>query len=198
MTNARQSRRPIHVRTLSITQNVTLDGCVEMITDWFHPQAQGQPDMDDVQEENQRAAARCDAMLLGRRTFEDFRAYWPEQTDDTTGITDELNRLQKYVVSSTMTDPGWQNSTILTGDAVEEARRLKAMDGLEIDVTGSITLCHALLDGGVVDEIRLWTYPVVQGRGRRLFPDGFETDGLELLDARSFRAGIVLTTYAVR
>jgi dihydrofolate reductase len=186
------------VRTLSITQNVTVDGCVEMITDWFHPQDQGRADMSDVQEENQRAAAGCDAMLLGRRTFEDFRGYWPQQTDDTTGITEELNRLQKYVVSSTLTDPGWQNSTILTGDPVEEARRLKGLDGLEIDVTGSIRLCHALLEGGVVDEVRLWTYPVVQGRGRRLFPEGFETDRLELLDAKSFRAGIVLTTYAVR
>jgi dihydrofolate reductase len=185
------------MRTLTITQNVTLDGCVEMITDWFDPQDQGRADMDDVQEENQRAAAACDAMLLGRRTFEDFRAYWPHRTDDTTGITEELNRLQKYVVSSTLTDPGWQNSTILTGDPVEEARRLKAMDGLEIDVTGSISLCHALLGGGVVDEVRLWTYPVVQGRGRRLFPDGFQLDRLRLLDARSFRSGIVLTTYAV-
>ena len=185
------------MRTLAITQNVTLDGRIEMLTDWFHPQDQGRADMGDVHEENQRAAAACDAMLLGRCTFEDFRAYWPHQTDDTTGVTDELNRIQKYVVSSTMTDPEWQNSTVLTGDPVEEARRIKALDGLDIDVTGSIRLAHALLEGGVVDELRLWTYPVVQGRGRRLFPDGFETDQLRLVDSRSFRSGIVLTTYAL-
>jgi dihydrofolate reductase len=185
------------VRRLAITQNATLDGSIEMLTDWFDPQGAGQQDMSDVQEVLQEQAAECDAMLLGRETFEDFRSYWPHQTDDTTGVTEELNRLQKYVVSSTMTDPGWQNSTVLSGDPVEEARRLKEGDGGLIDVTGSITLCHALLAGGVVDELRLFTYPVVQGRGRRLFPDGFATDQVRLQECRGFRSGIVLSTYTL-
>ena len=184
------------MRDLIVTQNITLDGVIEATEGWFDP-AGGEDDVSDLERALRKQREAADALLLGRVTFEQMRGYWPLQTDDTTGITEELNRLQKYVVSATLTDPGWQNSTILTGDPVEEARRLKAMDGLEIDVTGSITLCHALLEGGVVDEVRLWTYPVVQGRGRRLFPDGFQLDRVKLLDARSFRSGIVLTTYAV-
>ncbi len=74
---------------------------------------------------------------------------------------------------------------------------LKQGSGADIVLTGSITLGHSLLEAGLVDEVRLFTYPVVQGRGRRLFPDGFRLDRLRLLEARAFRSGIVLTTYAV-
>jgi dihydrofolate reductase len=183
------------MRTLAITQNITLDGAIEMLGDWFDPQGQGRVDMSDVAEANLEQSQASDALLLGRRTFEDFRSYWPHQTDDTTGVTEELNRIHKYVVSSTMTDPEWQNSTVLTGDPVDEARALKDTEGLDIVVTGSISLTHALLAGGVVDELRLWTYPVVQGGGRTLFPDGFSIDRLGLRECRSFRSGITLTTY---
>jgi len=92
----------------------------------------------------------------------------------------------KYVVSATMTDPEWQNSTVLSGDIVEQVRSLKEQPGKDIVVTGSIRLCHALIEAGLVDEYRLFVYPVVQGRGRRLFPDGFELPALSLLDAKSF------------
>lgn len=186
------------MRTLAITQNATLDGAVEMLTDWFDPQGQGRGDRTDVAEANREQSERSDALLLGRRTFLDFRGYWPAQREhDTTGVSEELDRIQKYVVSSTLDDPGWQHSTVLTGDPVAEAQRLKEQPGRDIVCTGSITLSHALLAGGVVDEVRLWTHPAVQGRGRRLFPDGFERDRLELRECRAFRSGIVLTTYAV-
>ena len=85
---------------------------------------------------------------------------------------------------------------MLSGDPVEQVRSLKEGDGKDIVVTGSIKLCHTLVEAGLVDEFRLFTYPVVQGRGRRLFPDGYTVERLQLLDARSFRSGIVLTTYA--
>ena len=85
---------------------------------------------------------------------------------------------------------------MLSGDPVEQVRSLKEGDGKDIVVTGSIRLCHLLVEAGLVDEFRLITYPVVQGRGRRLFPDGYTIERLQLLDARSFRSGIVLTTYA--
>ncbi|WP_240653874.1 hypothetical protein [Streptomyces sp. AcE210] len=80
------------MRTLAITQNVTVDGCVEMLTDWFEPQAQGTADMADVLEEGRRQDSESDALLVGRRTFEDFRGYWPGLTDDTTGVSDYLNQ----------------------------------------------------------------------------------------------------------
>ena len=147
------------MRTLVITQNITLDGSIEMLDDWFDPQAQD----DDLLAELHRQDAESDALLLGRRTFEDFRGYWPAQTDDTTGVTDYLNTVAKYVVSSTIDDPGWANSTVLAGDPVEQVRELKTRPGRDIVVTGSITLTHALVSAGVVDEYRLFVYPVVQG-----------------------------------
>jgi dihydrofolate reductase len=131
-----------------------------------------------------------------RRTFEDLRGYWPELSEDPTGISDYLNRVQKYVVSSTMTDPQWQNSTVLSGHPVEEVRALKEQPGQHIVVTGSITLCHSLISASVVDEYRLFVYPVVQGRGRRLFPEGFECPELTLVEAKAFRGGITYSRYA--
>jgi dihydrofolate reductase len=184
------------LRKLIMTQNVTLDGAIEMLGDWFSPQGQAEVDNSDLLEELHRHDDEADALLLGRQTFEDFRGYWPHQTDDATGITERLNQMQKYVVSSTMTDPEWQNSQILSGDPIEQVRALKAGPGRDISLTGSITLCHALIEAGLVDEYRLFTYPVVQGRGRRLFPDGYELPRLRLLDARGFRGGVALTSYA--
>jgi dihydrofolate reductase len=182
------------VRTLAITQNVTADGAVEMLGDWFDPTAEDR----QVTEAMNRFTERGDALLLGRRTFEDFRGFWPKQTDDHTGITDELNRVQKYVVSSTMTDPKWQNSTILTGDWLARVAELKEQPGGDIGVTGSIRVCHALIEAGLVDEYRLFVYPVVQGRGRRLFPEGFEADRLRVVDVAGFDSGVTLLHYATR
>jgi dihydrofolate reductase len=182
------------VRTLAITQNVTADGAVEMLGDWFDPTAEDR----QVTEAMNRFTERGDALLLGRRTFEDFRGFWPKQTDDHTGITDELNRVQKYVVSSTMTDPQWQNSTILTGDWLARVAELKEQPGGDIGVTGSIRVCHALIAAGLVDEYRLFVYPVVQGRGRRLFPEGFEADRLRVVDVAGFDSGVTLLHYAAR
>ena len=142
------------MRTLAITQNITVDGSIEMLGDWFDPQ--GQADTSDLLEELHRQDRETDGLLVGRQTFEDLRGYWPKQSDDATGITDSLNREQKYVVSSTMTDPEWQNSTVLSGDPVTEVRELKQKPGRDIVITGSITLCHALIEAGLVDEYRLF------------------------------------------
>jgi len=185
------------VRALAITLNITIDGCIEMLDDWFDPGRHASTDNSDVLEEIHRQDADADALLVGRQTFEDFRSYWPHQTDDTSGITDYLNNVEKYVVSSTLTDPQWDNSTVLSGDAVENVRALKERPGGDIVLTGSITLTHALIKAGLVDQYRLFTYPAVQGRGRRLFPDGFRIEQLQLTGARSFRSGITLSTYAV-
>jgi dihydrofolate reductase len=181
------------MRRLVITQNITLDGSVEMLDDWFDPQLQDE----DLLEKSHRQDSRADALLVGRQTFEDFRSYWPKQTDDPTGVTDYLNRVAKYVVSSTLSDPDWQNSTVLTGDPVEQATALKSQPGKDIVLTGSISLAHALIAGEVVDEFRLFVYPTVQGRGRRLFPDGTGIAKLTLVEPpKSFRSGITLLRYA--
>src|SRR4051794_8364023 len=138
----RPNARPLgslRMRTLVVTQNITLDGSIEFLGDWFDPTAEDA----DLAAETRRLSERGDALVLGRQTFEDFRRFWPKQTDDTTGVTDELNRIEKYVVSSTMTDPDWQHSTVLSGDWRQAIRELKESDGREIGVTGSIRLCHA-------------------------------------------------------
>ena len=184
------------MRTLVITQNVTVDGAVEMLGDWFDPQGQAGVDTTDLLDELRRQDSTADGLLLGRQTFEDFRSYWPLQTDDRTGISDYLNQVQKYVVSSTLTDPRWQNSTALKGDPVEEARALKERPGQDIVVTGSIRLCQTLIEAGLVDEYRLFVYPAVQGRGRRLFPVGYEVPRLRLIEAKAFRSGVTYSRYA--
>ncbi|MCK0093208.1 dihydrofolate reductase family protein [Rhodococcus sp. HNM0563] len=179
------------MRTLAITQNITLDGAIEMLGDWFDPMGQDPELLDATRSQSEDS----DAILLGRRTFEDFRSFWPEQTDDHTGITDELNRIEKYVVSSTLADPRWQHSTVLTGDWIARVAALKEQEGQDIVVTGSIMLTHGLIESGLVDEYRLFVYPIVQGRGRRLFPDGYEATGLQLIEARGFRNGVSLLRY---
>jgi dihydrofolate reductase len=185
------------MRTLAITQNLTVDGSPEMLADWFHPQGQDERDDSDLVEELQRQDSLADALLLGRRTFEDFRGYWRDLADDQTGISAYLNEVPKYVVSSTLTDPQWQNTTVLGGALVDEVCRLKEQPGADIVVTGSIRLCHALIEAELVDEYRLFVYPYVQGGGRRLFPDGVVLPGLVLLETRGFRSGVTFTRYAV-
>lgn len=185
------------MRTLAITQNITVDGSIEMLGDWFDPQEGADQDNGDQLAESHRQDAKADALLLGRRTFEDFRSYWPGQTEDPTGITAYLNQVQKYVVSSTLGDPRWEPTTVLPGDPVVAVRKLKDQPGQDIVVTGSITLCHALIGAGLVDEYRLFAYPVVQGGGRRLFPDGVAAPRLRLLDSKRFRNGVTYTAYGV-
>lgn len=185
------------MRTLAITQNMTVDGSIEMLGDWFDPQDQAGVDNSDLLDELHRQSSAADGLLLGRQTFDDMRGYWPRQSDDATGVTDYLNQVQKYVVSSIMTDPKWQNSTVLSGDPIKAVRTLKDQPGKDIVVTGSITLCHSLIDAELVDEYRLFVYPTVQGRGRRLFPEECLTlPTLNLLEARAFRCGITYSRYA--
>jgi len=139
--------------------------------------------------------ASSDAVLVGRQTFEDFRGYWPQHTDEPAGAY--LDNVEKYVVSSSMTDPQWRRSTILSGDPVDEVRRLKDSDGGDITLAGSITLAHAVLAAGLVDEIRLMVFPAVQGRGRGLVAEGTSFPKLELVESETFRSGVVLLRYVV-
>lgn len=180
------------MRSLIITQNVTIDGSVEMLGDWFDPQLLD----DELTAEMRRQDETADALLLGRQTFEDFRSYWPHQADDATGVAEYINSVTKYVVSSTITEPGWDNSVIVAGDPVQEVQTLKAAPGGDIVATGSITLCHALIAADLVDEYRMFVYPFVQGSGRRLFPDGTTLSGLRPAAApMTFPKGVTLVSW---
>ena len=181
-------------RRLVVTENVSANGVIEFIDDWFDPADQG--DADDLFAVMREQMASEEALLLGRKTFEDFRGYWPLQTDDASGSTDHLNRVPKYVVSSTMTDPAWSNSTVLSGVLEDEVAALKTDgDGGDLGVTGSISVVHTLMRADLVDEYRLFVYPVLSSRGRNLMPNGLTPQALSLTECTSFRSGVVLQVY---
>jgi dihydrofolate reductase len=179
------------MRRLIVTENITVDGVIDMAGGWFDPLAAGQQDIAAATAEHSGAA---DALLLGRNTFESFRAFWPEQTSDPTGVADYLNRVAKYVVSSTLIEPNWDNTTILNGDLGQDVNELKRRSGEDIVATGSVTLVHALIAAGLVDEYRLFMFPVLAGGGSRLFETS--TGPLELLETRRFESGAVLLRYS--
>jgi dihydrofolate reductase len=185
----------LSMRRLVVTENITLDGVIDAREGWFSPAGGEEVDHSDINEALRQQAGAADAVLLGRVTFEEMRGYWPLQTDDETGVTEYLNNVSKYVVSSTMKDPEWERTTVLSGDLEENVRKLKGKSGKDIVVTGSITLVHALIPLGLVDEYRLFVYPVVLGRGARLFDDATSVPKLKLVDSRRFRSGVVLTSY---
>ena len=184
------------MRKLVVTENITLDGVIDASEGWFAPSGDDEVDQSDINEALLEQASAADAVLLGRVTFEEMRGYWPLQTDDETGVTEYLNNVSKYVVSSTMKDPDWERSTVLSGDLEENVRKLKGDLGKDIVVTGSITLVHELIRLGSVDEYRLFVHPVVLGNGARLFEGATTVPKLKLIDSRPFRSGVVLTSYS--
>ena len=178
---------------LIVTENITLDGVIDATEGWFAPAGED-VDTSDIEAVVQEHMAEGSGVLLGRTTFEEMRGYWPHQADDDTGVSAHLDRIDKFVVSTTMGDPEWQNSTVLPGiDAVRELKRER-----DLQVTGSVTLVRGLIAAGLVDEYRLFVYPVVLGRGARLFEDATDVAGLELTDLRSFRSGVALMSYRCR
>jgi dihydrofolate reductase len=186
------------MRELIVTRNITLDGVIDAAEGWFDPSGEEEVDQSDIVAAVREEMASTDALLVGRVTFEQMRGYWPLQTDDVTGVRDHLNQVRKYVVSRTLQDPAWERSTVLRGPLLEEVRELKAQPGRGIVATGSMSLMPELVAGGVVDEYRLFVYPLVLGHGRRLFADATNVPRLHLAEARRFRSGIVLLRYRPR
>jgi dihydrofolate reductase len=136
----------------------------------------------------------AEAQLLGRRTYEGFAAAWPGMTDDA-GFAEKMNGMPKYVVSSTLESAEWNNSTVLSGDLVEEVTKLKQeVDGV-ILVAGSAQLVQGLLAHGLVDELRLMVFPVVLGSGKRLFGESEDKVALKLTDSKTVGDGIAILTY---
>ncbi|MFE6060223.1 dihydrofolate reductase family protein [Streptomyces sp. NPDC056431] len=189
--------------TLSLTQFLTLDG--------VH-QAPGGPEEDpgdgfthggwsvpfgdeDFGRFMDGVFARPTAFLLGRRTYEIFAGYWPEQTDPADPIATKLNALPKYVATTTLDSADWAGTTVLRGDVVEEVRALKERTEGEIQVHGSGGLARTLLDHDLIDTLHLLVFPVILGTGRRLFADGVRPTAFRLTDARTTGAGVTLTTY---
>jgi dihydrofolate reductase len=133
------------------------------------------------------------ALLLGRVTYQIFAAAWPTITDEK-GFADRMNRLPKYVVSTSLDRAEWNNSTLIKANVPEEIARLKQQDGQDILLHGSADLVQTLRQHDLIDEYRLMVFPVILGVGKRLFPDGGKTP-LKLVDSKTFSTGVVVLTY---
>jgi dihydrofolate reductase len=134
------------------------------------------------------------AMLFGRRTYEDFAGFWPNQGDNP--FTEVLNNAQKYVASRTLEEPlPWENSTLLRGDAAEAVAELKESTEQDLVILGSGALVQSLMQRGLIDEYVLLIHPLVLGSGRRLFPDGGAFAKLKLVDIKPTTTGVLIATY---
>lgn len=138
---------------------------------------------------------RAGAFLLGRKTYEIFASSWPNATDPADESATALNTRPKFVASRTLDHVAWNNSHLLEGDVVEEVRKLKAGEGAEIQVHGSGDLLQTLLKHGLVDELRIWWFPVVVGSGKRLFGGGAAPASFRLADTQFNTTGAVLHVY---
>lgn len=169
---------------------VSVDGVVEAANEFTAGYMNG-----EVGQELGAQMAERDTMLLGRRTYEEMAAHWPNVGTDTP-IGAEMNNTPKLVVSSTLRSvDAWANSTLVEGDPVEELERLKRQPGKNILIVGSATLAQSLLRAGVVDELVLLVFPVVVGAGKRLFESGRDRIALTLADTTVFANGVVKLVY---
>ena len=137
----------------------------------------------------------CDAVVMGRRTYEGFAPVWPTRSGDP--YSDRINTMRKYVVSSTLTDPDWDNTTVISGDPIEEIRRLKEQPGKDIVQYGFGRLSHALMEHGLLDELRLWIHPLFVGTGgpdALIYRDGRPTT-LQFRDSIPLKSGTVILNY---
>jgi dihydrofolate reductase len=174
------------MRKLVITEFISADGVAEvekLNVAWN----------DEMQAFKDQELDRSGAMLIGRKTYDIFASHWPKQTGE---FADKFNGLPKYVVSTTLKQVEWKPSEVLQGDLTDAVRKLKQAAGGDIYVHGSLNLAQQLLKLGLVDRVRLLSYPVVLGEGKRLFGPGEQQ--LELISAKPFSNGVVALEYAPR
>ena len=179
-----------------MSENVSLDGVIEdpagdegfRVGGWVGRIA----DRPEVAKVTLDEALATEALLLGRRSYEWLAARWPSRTGD---LADRLNGVPKYVVSSTLEEPKWNNSTVLKGDVVTEVSKLKQELNGDIVVPGSFQLLRTLIEHDLVDELRLKVYPVVLGDGERLFGPTSDQKPMRLINAQTLDDGIAFLTY---
>ena len=169
---------------------ISLDGVVEAPDKWHFPYFN-----DEMGAAVGEAIGASDSLLLGRRGYEEWAAYWPNQDPASDPFVSVMNDTPKYVASTTLTEVTWQNSTLLEGDLADAVAALKEQPGKNIGMSGSATLVRSLLERGLVDELRLLVHPLVVGQGAKLFPDGSSPVSLELTDSKTFSTGVLDLTY---
>jgi dihydrofolate reductase len=179
-----------------VTEFVSLDGVMEdpggsenfEHSGWSFRFSRG----DEGEEFKLDETMASDALLLGRVTYEGFAQAWPSREGE---FADKFNSMPKYVVSSTLTDPAWNNSTVISGDLTEEVEKLKDEHEGDIVVHGSATLVQGLLERDLVDELRLMVFPVVLGTGKTVFGESKEMKPLRLVDSKVVGDGVAILTY---
>jgi dihydrofolate reductase len=169
--------------------DMTLDGVVERPDEWRFGYASR-----DLSDYDMEKVNDLEAMLLGRKTYEGFAAFWPTQKHNEYGIADKLNNAPKFVVSSSLKSVDWENSTVIRDNLEQEILKLKSGNGGDIGITGSITLAQWLMEHALIDEYDLLVFPLVLGAGRRLFKEGVGIK-LQLVDSKVFSRGVVLSRY---
>ncbi len=183
------------MRKMVVTEFISLDGVIEAPggeNDYVHGAWTMPFWADEIGEFKDEELQAADISLLGRKTYESFAGAWPGRAGDP--FADKLNSMRKVVVSTTLTDPEWENTEVIEGDLVEAVQALKAEDGGDILLAGSGSVARALLAADFVDEVRLVQYPVVLGVGQRLF-DEAGAHRLDLVQATPTSSGAVLLTY---
>jgi dihydrofolate reductase len=202
MVPAAQSRGELDMSKVVVVENLSLDGVMqapgrpdEDLRGGFEHGGWAMPYNDSVKGRAMAGGmAQAGPMLFGRQTYEDFFRVWPNRKDNP--FTEVLDNAQKYVASTTLTEPlPWKNSTLLKGDATDAVARLKEQHDKDIVVLGSGTLVQSLVQRHLVDEYVLLIHPVVLGSGRRLFVDGGTFAALQLVDAQTTTTGVVIATY---
>jgi dihydrofolate reductase len=175
-----------------VCEFLTLDGVMEASEQWQPPYVS--PDLAEAMTAHINGA---DGTLLGRVTYDMFASYWPLQTNNEFGIADKLNREPKYVVSSTLKETTWQNTTIIKGNVVEEITKLKQQPGGYLRLVGSATLAQSVMQANLVDEFWLLVHPIVRGSGKRLFDGHLEQTSWQQIEVKPFNSGVVLLRYQV-
>lgn len=170
------------------TEFVTVDGVMEDPHLW-----QGDLFDEDAGKFKLEETMASDALLLGRVTYEGFAAAWPGRTDEA-GFADKFNSMPKYVVSTTLENPEWTNSTVIRGNLAEEIAKLKRQYEQDIVIHGSGELLDSMMQEGLIDEYRLMIFPVVVGTGKRVFKEGRNAN-LKLVDSKTTGSGVAILTY---
>jgi dihydrofolate reductase len=192
---ANTTTRRLEMGKIVVTEFISLDGVVEAPggEDFKYPGWSFEFDRgEDGNKFKLDEALEAEALLIGRTTYESFAGAWPEREGP---FADKFNSMPKYVVSSTLTDPDWNNTSVITGDVVEEVTRLKEQVDGDIQVPGSIQLVQELIENDLVDEIHLMTFPVILGTGRRLFGETTNKKTWKLAESKTVGEGIPITIF---
>jgi len=180
------------MRKLVVSAWISIDGVFDADTmpQWF-----SSFDSLSKNEYIRDSIVKADALLIGRTTYEMLASYWPLQLNDDNGPAGKINSMEKFVVSTTLEKPAWNNSTIINKNIIEEIRELKNQNGNEIQIPGSATLVHSLMKANLIDEYRFLVHPIIMGSGKRFFKDEMKTSGMKLILTQTFDKGVVLLCY---